>query len=191
MKKFLSFLLVIITVMGLLAGCRMSGSEQTDGTENGAESALEILQKTWDQFSDDEKFPVYGGDAANMVDGAPGEFAVSDTEGLQYNLIVPESQLASIEQAASLSHGMMANNFTCGVYKLKDGANTETFADAVRNAYQDNQWLCGQPESLLIAEVDDRYVLAAFGLEDVLTILRDKLVTACPNTQVKYKETIG
>ena len=191
MKKFLSFLLVIITVMGLLSGCRMSGSEQTDGTENGAKSALEILQKTWDQFSDDEKFPVYGGDAANMVDGAPGEFAVSDTEGLQYNLIVPESQLASIEQAASLAHGMMVNNFTCGVYKLKDGANTETFADAVRSAYQDNQWLCGQPESLLIAEVDDRYVLAAFGLTDVLTILRDKLVAAYPNTQVKYKEAIG
>jgi len=191
MKKFLSFLLVLVTVMGLLAGCRMSGTEQTDGTENVAENALEILQKVWSQFSDEEKFPVYGGDAANMTDGAPGEFAVSDTEGLQYNLIVPESQLTNIQQAASMTHGMMVNNFTCGVFRLKDGADANTFADAMRNAFQANQWLCGQPESLLIAEVDDRYVLAAFGLDDVLTTVRNKLAAAYPNAQVKYQEAIG
>lgn len=191
MKKFLSFLLVLVTVMGLLAGCRMSGTEQSDGKDNVAESSLEILQKVWDQFSDDEKFPVYGGDAANMVDGAPGEFAVNDTEGLQYNLIVPESQLANIQQAASMTHGMMVNNFTCGVFQLKDGADVNTFADVMRNAFQNNQWLCGQPEGLLIATVGDRYVLAAFGLGDVLSTVRNKLTVAYPNTQVKYQEAIG
>lgn len=191
MKKCLSFLLTLSMVMTLCVGCRASQPEQTNGGDTMAASALEILQNVWDKFSDEEKFPVYGGDAANMVDGKPGEFTVTDTDGLQYNLIVPESQLANVEQAASIIHGMMANNFTCGAFRLKEGADANAFADAMRNAFRDNQWLCGQPESLMVAVVDDRYVLAAFGLGDVLTAVRNKLTAAYPNTQVKYQESIG
>lgn len=191
MKKLLSFLLVLTMITTLCAGCRPSQPEQTDGANNEAGSALEILQNLWDKFSDEEKFPVYGGDAANMVDGKPGAFDVADTEGLQYNLIVPESQLANIEQAASMIHGMMVNNFTCGAFRLKDGADINAFADAIHAAIKDNQWLCGQPENLLVAVIGDRYVLAAFGLADVLTAVRNKLTSAYPNTQVKYQEAIA
>lgn len=87
-------------------------------------------------------------------------------------------------------HGMMVNNFTGGVFKLKDGVDTNTFADAMRSAFQSNQWLCGQPESLLVAVIGDRYVLAAFGLSDVLTAVQSNLTAAYPNTQIKYQEAI-
>ena len=190
MKKFLSFLLSVVMVMGLCTGCRTSEPQQTDATENMAEDALDILKNIWDKFSDEEKFPVYGGDAENMVDGGPGAFNVGDTEGLQYNLMVPESLLGSIEQAASMIHGMMVNNFTCGVFKLKDGASTTAFADGIRNAFKNNQWLCGTPESLMIAVIGDRYVLATFGLSDVLTAVRNNLAAVYPGAQIKYLESI-
>ena len=190
MKKFLSFLLVSAIVMTLCAGCRISQPEQTDGANDVAGNPLEILQTVWDKFSEDEKFPVYGGDAANMTDGKPGEFDVSDTDGLQYNLIVPEAQLTNIEQAASMIHGMMVNNFTCGAFRLKDGVDEDDFAEDMRDAFKDNQWLCGTPEALLVAVIGDRHVLSAFGLEDVLATLRDKLTAAYPNARIEYQEAI-
>lgn len=189
MKKIVSMLLVLATVAVMAAGC---ASTKTD--DNGtpiAESALEILQTVWGKFSDEEKFPVYGGDSANMVDGAPGEFSIGDTDGLNHNLLVPETQLANIDQAASMIHGMMVNNFTCGVFRLKDGADAAAFADAMRDSFKNNRWLCGQPEQLLVAMLGDRYVLAAFGLGEVLTVFQSKLNTAYPDAQTKHTGSIA
>lgn len=189
MKKILSLLLAITMVTAMAAGC---ANTKTDGNDTPvAESALEILQTVWGKFSDDEKFPVYGGDSANMVDGAPGDFSITDTDGLRYNLMVPEAQLANIDQAASMIHGMMVNNFTCGVFRLKEGTDAAVFADAMKDAFKNNQWLCGQPEQLLVAVLGAGYVLAAFGLEEALTAFRDKLSTAYPDTQIKHTGSIA
>lgn len=192
MKKILSLLLAITMVTAMAAGCANTGSDETNG--NGttvAESALEILQTVWGKFSEDEKFPVYGGDSANMVDGAPGDFSVSDTDGLSNNLMVPEAQLANIDQAASMIHGMMVNNFTCGVFRLKDDADADAFADAMQDAFKNNRWLCGQPEQLLVAVLGDGYVLAAFGLGEVLSTFQSKLSAAYPDTQIKHTGSIA
>lgn len=189
MKKFLSMLLALVLVTTIVAGCRNTTPEQTDGGAT-AETALEVLQNIWNRLSDTEKFPVYGGDANNMVDGAPGEFSISDTDGLMYNLLVPENQVGNIHQAASLVHGMMSNNFTCGVFRLKDGADAFGFADAMGNSFKNNQWLCGTPEQLLVAVIGGDYVLAAYGLGDALDRIQTKLTEAYPNAQIKYAEAI-
>lgn len=189
MRKILAMLLTLVLVTTTVAGCRNTTPQQTDG-ETNAETALEVLQNIWNRLSDTEKFPVYGGDANNMVDGAPGAFSVSDTDGLMHNLLVPQTQLENIDQAASLVHGMMSNNFTCGVFRLKDGADAFGFADAMGNSFKNNQWLCGTPERLLVAVIGGEYVLAAYGVEDALTRIQTKLTEAYPNAEIKHAEAI-
>lgn len=191
MKKGISLFLVMLMSAGMLAGCFTTEPEQTGGGDAAAETALEVLQKVWDGFSGEEKFPVYGGDAENMVDGAPGQFSTSDTDGLMHNLLVPENRVADIDQAASMVHGMMVNNFTCGVFRLKDGVDAASFADAMRTAFKDNRWLCGTPEQLRVAVIGREYVLAAFGLGDVLDVFQSRLTQAYPNAQIKYAESIA
>lgn len=177
-----------LTLSLLLTGC---GGKKTQQTDNGPASAHEVLQTVWNSFSDEEKFPVYGGDSANMVDGAPGNFDIADTEGLRYNLLVPEAHLSSVAQAASMIHGMMVNNFTCGVFRLTEGTSAKAFADAMAQSYKNNQWLCGTPEQMLIATIGDSCVVSAFGLTDVLSVFQGKLSAAYPNVQVLHTQTIA
>ncbi len=186
MLKKLSIIFLALTL--LTTGCAGKRQENT-GTE--PESALSVLQTVWDSFSDTEKFPVYGGDSGNMTDGAPGDFSITDTDGLRYNLLVPEAQLGSVEQAASMIHGMMVNNFTCGVFRLAKDKDAKLFADAMAEAVRNNQWLCGTPEQLLIANVGSRYVVMCFGLSDVLSIFSGKLTAVYPGTQILYNESIA
>ena len=183
-RKIALFLMLSL----LFTGC---GGKKNQQEEPVPESAQDVLQTVWNAFSDEEKFPVYGGDSANMVDGAPGSFDIADTEGLRYNLLVPETHLPSIAQAASLTHGMMANNFTCGVFRLTDGTSANAFADAMAQSYKNNQWLCGTPERMLIATIGERYVFASFGLADVLTVFEGKLTASYPNTQLLHTENIA
>lgn len=191
MKKIISLFLAVIMTVTMFAGCTVTEPEQTGGNDTAGETALEVLQKVWDRFSDEEKFPVYGGDAENMVDGAPGQFSTTDTDGLMHNLLVPENRLADVDQAASMIHGMMVNNFTCGVFRLKDGTDAASFADAMRTAFKENRWLCGTPEQLRVAVVGREYVIAAFGLGDVLDVFQSRLTQAYPNAQIKYAESIA
>ena len=197
MKKIISLLLAAVLTGTMFAGCTRNKTDNNDNNSNNgnntatAKSALEVLQTVWDKFNENEKFPVYGGSGDDMVDGNPGQCSIRDTDGLCNNLLVPEEQLASIDQAASIVNGMMVNNFTCGAYRLKDGADETAFARGLRDAFKNNQWLCGTPEQLLVAVIDGRYVLAAFGLNDVLALLQTKLQDAYPNAQVKYFESIA
>lgn len=189
MKKIVSILMALALVF-TVAGCRSTTPQATDGTDT-AETALEVLQKIWNLMDETEKFPVYGGDAENLVDGAPGAFSTGDTEGLMYNLYVPQGQLAAISDAASMVHGMMSNNFTCGVYRLKDGADAFAFADGMKDSFKNNQWLCGTPEQMLVAVVGGDYVLAAYGLEDVMALLRSKLTAAYPSAEIRHTDPIA
>ena len=80
MKKILAFLLAAVMMLSF-AAC--GNSEPAEG-ENGGEtevsvaSALEIIEKVWAEFGEDEKFFAMGGDMENMVDGAPGTVTNAD-----------------------------------------------------------------------------------------------------------------
>lgn len=70
MKKTIAAVLAIIFALGMV-GCAADGSGQ--GTAETAENPLDVLNKVWDSYTDDEKFPAAGGDMseANMKDDAP------------------------------------------------------------------------------------------------------------------------
>ena len=198
MKKMIAMLLAL-TMLVAFAGCN---NEKTPDTTEGTKapettaapttepavtiaSALEILENTWALFGEDEKFFVMGGDFDNMVDGAPGK--VTNSDFIAGNLLVPADQTANITDVASLLHAMNANTFTCAAYAVADA---NAFATAMQTAIQGNQWMCGFPEKLLIAEVGG-YVVVAFGHGDAVNPFQTKLTAAYPTTQILVDEPIA
>lgn len=199
MKKVLSVILVL-SMMLSLAACGSKGAdgsssatvEETAGVpaQQMPASALEILENIWANYAEDEKFAVIGGDMVSPVDGAPGSYDIAD-ENITYSLLIPEDQLANITEAASMIHMMNANTFTCGVFKLADGVTAADFGEAMRQSIQNNQWMCGFPDSLLISNFGDTYVLAAFGVNDAMTPFEEHLRAVYPGFEFIASEAIG
>ena len=199
MKKLIALLLALVLVMGLVA-CGEKTPDPTDEPTDaptdaptdpapvGPATALELLETVWALYGDDEKFPTFGGDGLNMVDGAPG--AYTDMEGLQSQLLVPADQQANVTEIASLFHGMILNNFSCGAFKLAEGVDAAAFADTMKEAVTNNQWMCGFPEKYMIAVVGDCVVMV-FGLNDAVNPFEAKLTEAYPDAEIKYSEALA
>ena len=193
MKKLISLVLVLVTVAAMAVGCTGKPAETTGSTEPEVvvpASALEILENVWALYGDDEKFFCMGGDMNNPVDNAPGNYSLEDAEMFSYQLYVPADQVANVDQAASLIHGMNTNTFTSGVFHMAEGADANTFATAVRDNVQNAQWMCGFPEKLIVAVIGGEYVLMVFGLNDAVNPFETKLATAYPDAVIAYNEAI-
>jgi len=197
MKKLIALLLVAVMLLATLAGCTGGKPEETEApTEAVTEpevqvpgSALEILENVWALYGEEEKFPVMGGDMNNLVDGAPGSYDVADVEGMSYYFLLPAEQAANVDDAASLLHGMMLNNFTCGVFHVTGDASS--FADVMHEAVKNNQWMCGFPDKMLISIIGGEYVLVAYGINDAMGPFQEKLLTAYPDAQIAYDEAVA
>lgn len=204
MKKIISLLLAVMLVVSL-AACGGNAQTNEPGNTEGNKvaapaSALEILEKVWDTYTEDEMFPVVGGDSAYhaaqmdadenyMMPSAPGKFALTETDELTFKMLVPETEHSKLTDAATMTHMMNGNNFSCGVYRLA-AADVDAFVTAMKTAVTGNQWMCGMPESLLIATVADEYVLVAWGIGDAMNPFETKFVTAYPEAKLVVDEAI-
>ena len=190
MKKFLTLLLAAAMTLSL-AAC---GSKTDDNSGNNSQpaSALELLNAVWANYSDDDKFPAAGGDfdEANMTEDAPGNFSVEDGDALDYSLSFPAADAGKLSDAASLTHMMNANSFTCGAFHVSDAGNVSTVAADIRSAVQGKQWMCGFPERLVIL-TSGQYVVSVYGNESLVNTFRDKFVAAHSGASTVYDEAIG
>ena len=178
MKKILALLLAAVMVLSL-AACTDKGSEGGATSPSGAQtnqpkSALEILEKVWSKYSTDEKFPATGGSEKHMKEDMPGKFDVSDAEALDFELGFPKANASEIDDAASLMHMLNQNNFSCGVYHVKDSGNAEALAGKIKENILARQWLCGFPEKLVILTVGD-YIVSVFGAGELTNTFVAKL----------------
>ena len=178
MKKILAFVLAAVMVLSL-AACTDKGSEGGATSPSGAQtnqpkSALEILEKVWSKYSADEKFSATGGSEKHMKEDKPGKFDVSDAEALDFELGFPKAQASEIDDAASLMHMLNQNNFSCGVYHVKDSGNAEALAGKIKENILARQWLCGFPEKLVILTVGD-YIVSVFGAGELTDTFVAKL----------------
>lgn len=191
MKKVLSVLMVLSMLVALTA-CGGKAVEETTGApgQEMPASALEVLETVWNDYAQDEKFAVIGGSMTAPVDGAPGNYDITD-ENITYNLLIPADQLANVTEAASMIHMMNANTFTCGVFKLAEGVTAADFGEAMRQSIQNNQWVCGFPDSVLIAGFGDTYVLAAFGVSDAMGPFETHLNAVYPGFEILANEAIA
>lgn len=152
-------------------------------------SPISALESIWSKYTASEKnlLPIMGGDDENIVMDAPG--AIDDLDNLQYIVYVPSEEISSIDDAATMQHAMNGNTFTCGVMHMAEDAVAAVFADTMRTTIQNNQWMCGFPESLYIATLDD-YVFIAFGLNDAMAPFLQHVTETFPGITVAYNEPI-
>ena len=133
MKKM--FICLVGMVMAIsLAGCGGQSDAQNGGSapDSSYTSAVQVLETVIDTYTEEQKFPIGGGDSENLTSEAPGAFDISKTEELDMTLGLPESEAANIDDAASMVHMMNANTFTGAAYRLKSGVQVEEFSEAVK-----------------------------------------------------------
>ena len=192
MKKIFAMILAVVMVLSMTA---CGGKDTTETTAPEATvtvgSALEVLENIWAKYGEDEKFAVIGGNMESPVDGAPGNYDMAYAENLTWNLLVPEAEIANIDEAATMIHMMNANTFTCGVVHMAEGADATTFGNTMREAVQGNQWMCGFPDQLTIAVIGGEYVLVAFGVNDAMTPFMNHFAEAYPEVEVLVNEAIA
>lgn len=184
MKKFICAVLALVMVLSL-AACGSKNSGAGDVSD-----ALTLLNTVWATYSEEEKFPVSGGDYDHPVDDAPGAFDISNADNMDYMLGFPGPSVANLVDAASLMHMMNANTFTCGALRVKNGDDAAKLAEDLRDAIQNKQWMCGFPDKLVIATLGN-YVVSVYGDEELVNTFRDKLQAAYSDAAIAYDEMIG
>lgn len=204
MKKLIAMMMALVLVMGLAACGGTENSTPTNApagnnannatTEaaktNSAATATEMLNPIWQAIPEDNRFFVMGGDMNNMVDGAAGDYSLED-EGLATTLYVPADQTPNLLNASSLMHGMLANNFTCGMFQVSVDADVNAFAEAMKESISNAQWICGMPEKMIIAIIGGEYVLACFGINDAIAPFEAALGTVYADANILYNEAIA
>ena len=191
MKKMIAMTLVLCMAVSLLAGC--GSSKQPETTQPSAEavpaSALEILETVWGKYTEDEKFSISGGNVESNVSDAPGSYDMTYAENMTYDLLVPADQIQNITEAASMTHMMNANSFTCGVFKLAEGVTAGDFGKVMQSAIQENHWMCGFPDKVVVLTVDE-VVVAMYGDEELINSFRDTLTGAYSGAVINFDEAI-
>ena len=184
MKKIVSLALAMLLVLSL-AACGSKNSGAGDVSD-----ALTLLNTVWATYSEEEKFPVSGGDYDHPVDDAPGAFDISNADNMDYMLGFPGPSVANLVDAASLMHMMNGNTFTCGAFHVADANNVARLADDLRTTIQAKHWMCGFPDKLVIVTVGQS-VFSVYGNEELVNTFRDKLLASYPTAAAVYDEAIN
>ena len=183
-KAVLLFLSVMMA--SVLSGC--GGQKDSQAEQGGGQSqyteALEVLNQVIEAYGEDELFSMYGGDQENAVMDGPGKFDITKTEELESVYGLAADQSSNIEDAATMVHLMNANTFTGAVYRLKEGVDMDDFADELKSCILARQWICGQPDTLVLINVDGRYIITAFGEAGIIENFKTNALSALSGAQV-------
>ena len=129
MKKFLALMLALVMVLSL-AACGKQGGGSAASVD--VESPEALLSAVFEGYAEDEKFPIAGGDAVNMVMDAPGAMDMADLETIDFMVGLPADAAAHVDAVASALHMMNANTFTAGCYRVSDSANMDAVVKALK-----------------------------------------------------------
>lgn len=190
MKKLAAILLALALTMGLVA-CTQNNKPESTGGKSGIPDAVTLLTTVWDKFPENEKFSAIGGQigGSDVKDGAPGAFSLGNADELDRELGFPAASADKLQGAASLTHMLNANTFTCGAYEVKDGEDLESLGKELRDNIQARRWMCGFPDKVVVLSVEN-YLVSAFGAEDLVDTFRDTLTGAYEGAKVLYDEPI-
>ena len=192
MKKLLALLLAAVMTVSVVACGSKEGNNENNGENNAPTitDALEILTTVWGSYAEADLFPVAGGDAEHANWEGPAKFELTAAEELTANYGVNADLIAQIDDAATMMHAMMMNNFTFGVYHLTDASNMEAFTNTVKEDLLAKQWMCGQPEKFIVITVGE-YVVAGYGLAQLIDTFEAKLTESYSSATVVCEENIA
>ena len=191
MKKLIAFLLAGVMFLSL-AACAAKTDDQPAAEEDTIADARTLLNTVWASYTEDEKFPAAGGDYSeeNMTDGAPGKVGLEDSSSVEYLLSIPAAVAEKADDAASLTHMLNGNTFTCGAIRLKDAGELEAAAKDIKEYIMAKHWMCGFPDKLVVASTGS-YLIEVYGAEDLVNTFRDKLQAAYPQTTILSDDPIA
>ena len=196
MKKKITMLICAMFMVALM-GCGGAndaadnpGGDITTTESVDAVDSADLLTKVWNTYDEADKFPIGGGDYENMVSDSVGAFDVTKTEDLDALLGMPAEGAAMIDNAASMMHMMNANTFTAGAYHLTNASDRQALADLLKDNIMNRQWMCGFPDTLLIASVGEDYMVSAFGNAEIMETFKTKLQAQYGVTEVIYEESL-
>ena len=159
----------------------------------GDEETLKIMNTIWALYTDPMTTPYVMGGSVNEEyvaagEGVPGVYDAAMLADLQGILYIPEAEIANIDEAATAMHAMMANNFTAGVVHVT--ADATAFANTMVDTLKNNQWICGQPETLIVAVINNEYVLIGFGVTDIMEGFNTNVTTAYADAQIVFNGSL-
>lgn len=206
MKKIAILLTVALLMSLVFTGCRNSQPEDTTGStvpsitqtqpsttqtqpsgvQGDVSGSRQILEDIWAKYAENERFAVYGGTVDNSVSDGPGDLDMTNVEELTTAYLLPREQVESVEEGASMVHMMNNNIFTGAVFKLTATADEKSLVEAWRDNIQQNRWICGQPDRLLMVKVDDSHILMAFGSNEAMTTFQGKVSAIYADAQTLY-----
>lgn len=202
MKKYVILVLAGIMAINISAcGTGNNGSSEayvestavaTTQTVKAPETTLELLNKVWGSYSDDEKFPVAGGDMSeenNNMEG-PGKYNTDDAEAIETNFGVPVALVPKIDEASSMMHMMNANTFTCGAFKVKDEKDATEIMSETYDKLVARQWICGSPDRLYIYTYE-KYVVVVFGEKELVEVFNNRMLNCYPDAGIGGEVTFG
>lgn len=215
MKKYMILMMTGALLASILAGCRSNVPQDTTGSiapgtttaptttqpsgttvpttggsTNTESETTQILSVIWGLYGENERFACYGGSVQGAVNDAPGPLDMTNTEELTAAYLIPQEQLSSIREGASLVHMMNSNIFTCAAVRIAEGGDRKALYEAWRDTIQNNRWICGQPDRVLMATVGEEYLVMAFGSTDAMKLFADKLPAAHAQAQILYNEAV-
>ena len=181
--KRLTVLCLAVVLAHTGSGC---GRGQTEQENKGSAyaSAVEVLEAVAGAYTAEDQFAIYGGDQEHAVMDAPGNFDISKTEELEATLGLPAKLADELEDAASMVHMMNSNTFTGAAYRLKDSADQNAFAQEVTSALLEKQWMCGQPDTLAVLDVDGTYLVTAYGEAEIMETFQAHALSVFPRAKV-------
>lgn len=195
LRKTAAFLLALcLAISGCTAPVTPETTASTAATKPragapGQTAASEVLEQIWAGYEEQEHFAVYGGMMEHPVENAPGDLDMKLAMLWAPRYRVPLAHLDKLEQGASLCHLMNGNLLTVTAFHLAETADTAKIAQDWRWELQHSYWVAGQPNRLLLAQVEKSFLLMAFGSKEQMQILKKKLLLTCRAT-VLYDEAI-
>lgn len=183
--------LIGLTCFFLPVLCACGNHLQDMGEDSAYVQAVEVLRAVSDTYTQDEQFAMYGGDQEHAVTDEPGTFDVNKTEEMEQVLGLPAEYASNIADAASMVHMMNGNVFTGAAYRLKDGVSQDDFAKAVQSALTEKQWICGQPDTMLVIDVDGTYVITAYGEAEMMETFKTKAMNVFQDANILTEAPIG
>lgn len=158
--------------------------------DESAKAALDILNKVWSSYTEDEKFPAAGGDYDTNVDDAAGNVNIANADTVSYLLTFPAADVAKLDGAASIMHMMNSNTFTCGAFHAANADDVSAIVEDIHSEISGKHWMCGFPDKMFLA-TNGSLIVSVYGDEDLVNTFRDKLAAADASFTSVYDEAIS
>ena len=189
-KKVIIAIVAVVLVVAIGAGVWFFALNGGSAPKVEVADSADVVNKVLVTYSEKQKFPSMGGGISTAVDGKAGLMDMSDTESINGLIHTDDALLSQVDEVASYVHAMLANNFTCGSFKLKDAKNADDFASSLEEKITSTQWICGTPEKLVVFNVNGGdYIVYAVGSADLIEYFKTQFTATYNESAVLITES--